>query len=105
SSATVCDDQPASDGLLLHASAKNRYTIGPVVNRGGMGAMLEAQDMQIERRVAMKVMLSGKSASRESLLRFIQEAKVTGRLEHPNIVPIHDLGVDPDGRVYYTMKF
>ena len=81
------------------------YSVGSEVARGGMGAILEAQDLNMRRRVAMKVMLSGPHASQESALRFVQEAQVLGQLEHPNIVPIHELGVDEQGRVFYTMKF
>ena len=50
----------------------------------------------------MKVMLSGKSS--DNLRRFLTEARVTARLEHPNIVPVHELGVNDRGEVFYTMK-
>jgi len=69
-----------------------------------MGAVLEAEELTLERTVAMKVMLTGGQSSREEAQRFRREAKVLARLEHPNIVPIHDLGVGEDGQPYYTMK-
>jgi serine/threonine protein kinase len=70
------------------------YKIGREVARGGMGAIREAEHVSLRRKVAMKVMLSGKQASREAALRFEREAQVLAQLEHPNIVPVHDLGVD-----------
>ena len=80
-----------------------KYELGRVVAQGGMGAILDAKEATIDRRVAMKVMLDGGSPA--DLLRFISEAKVTGQLEHPNIVPVHELGVDAKEQVFYTMKF
>src|SRR5262249_29593447 len=81
------------------------YAIGREVARGGMGAIREAEHVSLRRKVAMKVMLSGKQASRDAALRFEREAQVLAQLEHPNIVPIHDLGIDEQGQVFYTMKF
>ncbi len=82
---------------------ENKYTVGRVVAQGGMGAILDAKEATLERKVAMKVMLDGGSPA--DLMRFISEAKVTGQLEHPNIVPVHELGLDEKEQVYYTMKF
>jgi serine/threonine protein kinase len=81
------------------------YRIGEVVAKGGMGAIRDAKDLNLDRTVAMKVMLTGPDASPESRQRFIQEARVLARLEHPNIVPVHELGVDAEGQAFYTMKF
>ena len=55
------------------------------------------------RKVAMKVMLH--AWKENSVARFLDEARITGMLEHPNIVPVHELGVDEEGQLYYTMKF
>ena len=82
---------------------EKKYDIGGVVAQGGMGAILDAREATIERTVAMKVMLN--SSTPESLQRFIAEAKITGQLEHPNIVPVHELSVDEQEQVFYTMKF
>ena len=79
------------------------YRAGHEIARGGMGAVLRAQDQKLGRTVAMKVMLST-TASAEERQRFELEARVLGRLAHPNIVPVHDLGVDAQGRHFYTMK-
>ena len=79
-----------------------KYDIGKVVAQGGMGAILDAKEATTERRVAMKVMLDGSSP--DDLTRFIAEAKVTAQLEHPNVIPVHELGIDENGQPFYTMK-
>lgn len=73
------------------------------IARGGMGAVLDALDEKLGRSVAMKVMLN-QHADAEEKYRFLLEARVLGQLPHPNIVPVHDVGTDNDGRAYYTMK-
>ncbi len=78
------------------------YRIGQLIGRGGMGAVLQAEDASIQRHVAMKVVLHADSP--RDVLRFIHEARITGRLEHPHIVPIHTLGADEHGQPFYTMK-
>ncbi len=79
-----------------------RYAIGGQIAQGGMGAILDAKQTATQRTVAMKVMLG--SADEGDVLRFIEEAQVTAQLEHPNIVPVHELGVDEQDQVFYTMK-
>lgn len=87
----------------IHAAVTDRYEVGKEIARGGMGAVLEAQDPALDRTVAMKVLLSS-DASVAARLRFVREAAVLARLEHPNIVPIHELNTDENGQLYYTMK-
>ena len=70
-----------------------------------MGVVLQARDLRIRRTVAMKVMKASPQFSRESVLRFIDEAQLTGQLEHPNIVPVYELGIDESGETFYTMKY
>ena len=81
---------------------ERKYDIGNVVAVGGMGEVLDAKEAALERRVAMKVMLG--TTSKDDLQRFINEARITGQLEHPNIVPVHELSVDEYDQVFYTMK-
>ena len=90
--------------VVSQLPARERYALGCEVARGGMGAILRATDLSIERTVAMKVALD-QAADAEILQRFTQEAKLTGQLEHPNIVPVHDLSSDDQNRPFYTMKF
>ncbi|MCK5851062.1 MAG: protein kinase [Kiritimatiellae bacterium] len=93
----------ASDVIVSKEGRK--YNIGKLVAKGGMGAILTAKDLNIRRHVAMKVMLDPNQADDEMILRFIEEAQVTGQLEHPSIVPVHELGVDAHDSVFYTMKY
>ena len=80
------------------------YAVTDIHARGGMGMVLRARDANIRRTVAMKVILPEKQRSEKNMLRFIEEAQVTGQLEHPGIVPIYELGVNAQGQVFYTMK-
>ncbi|MDR3406194.1 MAG: serine/threonine-protein kinase [Chthoniobacter sp.] len=82
---------------------EKKYELGNVIAQGGMGAVINAREVTIERNVAMKVMLN--SEAPDDVVRFIAEAKITGQLEHPNIVPVHELGVDDKEQVFYTMKY
>jgi len=82
-----------------------RYEIRGELARGAMGSILRAFDPNLDRELAMKVILDDEDGSRARALlpRFLQEARVTGQLEHPGIVPVHELGLDGEGRVYFTM--
>ncbi|MBI4615485.1 MAG: protein kinase [Planctomycetes bacterium] len=81
-----------------------RYPALGSLGRGGMGEVLLVRDPEIGRDLAAKVILGGTLADQKALEKFLVEAQVTGQLEHPNIVPVHELDVAPDGRVYFTMK-
>jgi len=83
---------------------RDRYRVGAEIAKGGMGAILAAQQVTIRRPVAMKRILGHASRSARQRLRFIEEAQITGQLEHPNIVPVYDLAADETGQPYYTMK-
>ncbi len=97
-------DTPAGWREALAGQGCARYEQGPRLAAGGMGAIVRTRDANIRRHVAMKVMLDPEGASGIDEARFVEEAQVTGQLEHPNIVPVHDLGVDAGGHVFYTMK-
>jgi serine/threonine protein kinase len=75
-----------------------------MIAQGGMGAIVNAKDLCLRRPVAMKRMLAEEEDTKDQVLRFIEEAQVTGQLEHPNIIPVHELGVDEEEHVFYTMK-
>jgi tetratricopeptide (TPR) repeat protein/serine/threonine protein kinase len=79
------------------------------LGRGGMGVVLSVRDNDLRREVAMKVVRSdrvrpGTESGDLALRRFVEEAQITGQLEHPNIVPVHELGADAQGRIFFTMK-
>lgn len=81
-----------------------RYILVRHIARGGMGAVYLVEDTNLGRQVAMKV-LDTTIESEELSARLRKEAQTVATLEHPGIVPLHDVGVLPDGRLYYTMKF
>ncbi len=83
----------------------DRYEISRQLAKGGMGEVYLALDHQLQRHVALKVMTPDVAANKDLANRFTQEALVLGKLDHPHIVPIHDLGTDVQGRNYYAMKF
>ena len=109
---------PPSTGSLLerlkqHAPRSTRYQLEGEIARGGMGAILKVWDADLRRNLAMKVILGregdpgeGKTPPIEPklLARFLEEAQITSQLDHPGIVPVHELGIDSGGRVYFTMK-
>ena len=81
-----------------------KYRISKELARGGMGTVYLAEDTELDRRVAIKV-LSTPETDNDLRERMIREAQIIARLEHPGIVPVHDVGVLPDGRVFYAMKY
>ena len=92
------------DGAETPDLAGTRYRLLERVARGGMAVVYAAEDEKLERRVALKV-LDVPGAEGDLANRLMREARVLARLEHPGIVPVHDVGVLADGRVFYTMKF
>jgi eukaryotic-like serine/threonine-protein kinase len=98
----------AVDRLRQNANAPDlsgtRYQLLERVARGGMGIVYSALDEMLGRRVALKV-LDLPAAGGELARRLNREARVLARLEHPGIVPVHDVGTLSDGRVFYAMKF
>lgn len=82
-----------------------KYRVLASIGRGGMGVVHQARDLRIRRNVAMKVIRVASQFSRENVLRFVEEAQLTGQLQHPNIIPVYEIGVDEHREVFYTMKF
>jgi serine/threonine protein kinase len=81
-----------------------KYTFVKELGRGGMGAVHLAEDRELDRLVAIKV-LNTPEITEDLRNRMIREAQIIARLEHPGIVPVHDVGTLPDGRIYYAMKY
>ena len=99
--------------LAERHGAFSRYRINSEVARGGQGVVLRVWDEDLQRNIAMKVILGKGEAEptgetpevgSHTLARFLDEAQVTGQLDHPGIVPVHELGLDSQRRVYFTMK-
>ena len=114
--AEVTSDLDASAQILrrleAHSDKQSRYQSRGEVARGGMGSILRVWDEDLRRELAMKIVLGPSGNEQPSmheippklLGRFLEEAQVTGQLDHPGIVPVHELGLDAKGRVYFTMR-
>jgi eukaryotic-like serine/threonine-protein kinase len=86
-----------------HGALGARYQLGGVIGRGGMGEVMVATDRQIGREVAIKRIRDGLQTD-DRHRRFLREAQIQGGLEHPAIVPVHELSTDDAGRPYFVMK-
>jgi protein kinase-like protein len=91
------------EGLDAPDLMGTRYRMIGKLGQGGMGGVYRVEDSALDRQVALKVLTSIDAGS-EMTTRLLREAKVIAQLEHPGIVPVHDVGTLPDGRVFYTMK-
>ena len=85
------------------ATVGARYRSGELLGQGGMGEVVLAHDEHIGREVAIKRIRAERLGS-EAVARFLREARIQARLEHPTVVPVHDLGSDAEGRPYFVMK-
>jgi hypothetical protein len=80
-----------------------RYRLARRIGKGGMGEVIGARDEQVGRDVAIKRMRAA-APSERAIQRFLREASIQGRLEHPAIVPVHEIGRDSDGLPFFVMK-
>ena len=95
---------PTFTGEGLVHRERPRYEVRKALGEGGMGQVALAHDHDIGRSVAIKQLYPEASSDAASLARFVEEIRTVGALEHPNIVPIHDVGVAEDGRYFFVMK-
>lgn len=87
----------------VRAAQKDRYHRLAERASGGMGSIHVVRDAPLARTIALKVHHDHLAARREHVEMFLREARLTGQLDHPHVVPVHDIGVD-DGRLYFAMK-
>ncbi|MBA3684007.1 MAG: protein kinase [Planctomycetes bacterium] len=85
-------------------SGNGRYLVGKLLGKGGSGSVFAARDRDCARDIAVKVLHSTKPGDSARLGRFVHEAQVTARLEHPGILPVHDIDISADGQIYFTMR-
>ncbi len=95
------DTRPA---FRMPRPVEDRYAPMDVLGRGGMGEILRVWDRELERPLAMKIARPVIMRSERQIARFLVEAQITAQLAHPGIVPVHELGRLPDGRIFFTMK-
>ncbi|MBK7878848.1 MAG: SUMF1/EgtB/PvdO family nonheme iron enzyme [Planctomycetes bacterium] len=103
-------DEATRDALARLAAphrGTERYEELERIARGGMGVVSRVRDRDLDRELALKTLRSGADGSATSdgraLRRFLLEARTAARLEHPGILPVHDLGVDASGKPFFTM--
>ena len=87
-----------SNSAWLSGKTLDRYRLGPLLGRGGMGEVYRAEDIELRRQVAIKVLPEGLVGDSDRLARFIQEARTASALNHPHLVSIYEIGAAaPDG--------
>jgi len=97
----TANTEPA--GVPTVANWLDDYAVGAVIGRGGMGEVVSAHHRLIGRDVAIK-RLKAEDPTEEEIARFMREARIQARLDHPAIVPVHEVGHDEGGRPFFTMK-
>jgi tetratricopeptide (TPR) repeat protein len=103
--------QQALAEMVVHAAASRErpptvpgYDLGEEIGRGGMGVVYRARDLGIGRDVAVKLLQERYAADSEAASRFVEEARITGQLQHPGIPAVYQVGALPNGRPYLVMK-
>ena len=105
-SATESSGSKNGDGNIpkLTPKPQEKYIFRKSIGRGGMKMVIQVKDRDTMRDIAMAVFPDAAHRPAADLRRFIDEARITASLEHPNIVPVHDIGIDATGAPYFTMK-
>lgn len=96
--------KPAGKEGIRVPSKMGRFRMEREIGRGGMGRVFEARDPELRRLVAVKCFLDPHVVTAQQLGRFVAEAQITAQLEHPNIVPVYDMGVTLEGQLYFVMR-
>jgi serine/threonine protein kinase/Tfp pilus assembly protein PilF len=96
------DDVPNQENALWKLPG-DRYRVVGEIARGGMGVVLRVLDTSFDRPLAIKILLRRRLAD-EDERRFLEEARITGQLQHPGIPPVHEMGRLADGRPFFSMK-
>ena len=97
-------ERTGEGATLVSTMGRPRFETRRSLGQGGIGEVVAAMDQDIGREVAIKRLRSDVQAGPAAVARFVDEIRTVGALEHPNIVPIHDVGVDDDGSLYFVMR-
>ncbi|MBK7874258.1 MAG: SUMF1/EgtB/PvdO family nonheme iron enzyme [Planctomycetes bacterium] len=104
---SAVQDDDAARARLEHLEdlrpQRSRYELLERVGQGGMGVVHRVRDVALGRELAMKRIRADRGGSARIVRRFLAEARILGRLDHPGVVPVHELGVDEHGSVFFTM--
>jgi RIO-like serine/threonine protein kinase len=106
SSAEFCetDHNELALSLPVERTIEGKYRLDRLLGKGGMGAVYEAMDLRLDRKVAIKIMLGSMFGDRTALRRFEREARASARLNHPNIITVYDYGVTGAEGAYLVME-
>ncbi|MEC7984752.1 MAG: SUMF1/EgtB/PvdO family nonheme iron enzyme [Myxococcota bacterium] len=102
---TIIDGEVfTTDHTTVEGRILGRYLDCGHLGQGGMAEVRRVQDPELNRRLAMKIIDKKLAVQGDALTRFINEAQTLSQLQHPNIIPVHEIGQLRDGRYYFTMK-
>jgi formylglycine-generating enzyme required for sulfatase activity/tRNA A-37 threonylcarbamoyl transferase component Bud32 len=101
---THADAETEEREAPIEIAPEKRYLDLGMLGTGGMGEVRRVRDVVLNRFLAMKILRPELATKRAAVVRFIAEAQATAQLQHPGVVPVHDIGRLPDGRWYFTMK-
>ena len=82
-----------------------RYDLGEVIVQGSTSTIYRALDTSLQRDVALKMMLPASQREPSAVLRFVREVQITGQIPHPGILPVYELGLNEQGRLFFTTRF
>lgn len=98
------DAQTLIQSFRQWGMTSQKYVIEGQLAEGGMGVIYKVSDRGLQRQAALKVIVPDLLHDASLLSGFVREAQITGQLEHPNIIPVHDIGVMDDQRPFFSMK-
>jgi serine/threonine protein kinase len=98
------DNEPDLDEALVGRTIANKFLLKRLLGAGGMGAVYEAEDMLLKRRVALKLMKAAVARNKGFVQRFIREGRAANSIEHPNIVRVLDLAVEEDSGSLFIVQ-
>ena len=96
---------PVNSELLKKFKRNEKYEHLALVGKGGMGTITLSRDKNTLRKVAVKTLNEDLLKNYEAIIRFTEEAQITAQLEHPNIIPVYEMGLDENEAPFYTMKY